>query len=128
MTVFHLMRHGETRWDLANERGLKGWGNDLVPLSALGVEQIEGAVAALRPITPRLVLSSPMTRALQSAAVASRALDLPLVVDFDLHEWSPDTDFTWDSAKTVTAAYAELRSASRVSVRLAPGGCSGIMK
>jgi uncharacterized phosphatase len=105
---FYLVRHGETKWQLASERGLRGWGNDLVPLTSAGIRQIEQVAATLRPIGIQLVLASPMTRALQSAAILSRLLDLPLTVEFDLHEWVPDQTFTWDTAAVVDAAFAEL--------------------
>ena len=49
-----------------------------------------------------------MTRALQSAAIISRLLVVPLTVEFDLHEWVPDTTYTWDSAEAAQAAYAEM--------------------
>jgi broad specificity phosphatase PhoE len=105
---FYLIRHGETQWRLAAERRLKGWGNDLVPLTPDGVRQIEQVAETLRPLGVQLVLASPMTRALQSAAIIGRALDLRLVVELDLHEWVPDLSFTWDSAALVEAAISEL--------------------
>ncbi|MBI3972625.1 MAG: histidine phosphatase family protein [Chloroflexi bacterium] len=77
MTSFWLLRHGETDWQLAGERRLIGAANDLVPLTHRGIEQIESAAVTLRQSAPQLILTSPMTRALQSAAILSRALDLP---------------------------------------------------
>jgi len=52
-----------------------------------------------------------MTRALQSAALLSRALDVPLAVEFDLHEWVPDLTYAWDSAATVAALYEDMQRA-----------------
>ncbi len=107
VTVFYLLRHGQTLWSLAREHGLKGWGNDLVPLTTLGVEQIVAVAAPLRRADVQIVLCSPMTRALQSAAILSRLLDVPLTVEFDLHEWVPDCTFTWDNVAVVDDAFAE---------------------
>lgn len=108
MATFYLVRHGEALWSLATERRLKGAANDLVPLTPRGIHQIERAAERLRPLAPALVLSSPMTGALQSAAVLSRQLDLPLAVEFDLHEWVPDTTYSWDSVAPVLAASEEM--------------------
>jgi broad specificity phosphatase PhoE len=107
VTIFYVVRHGETDWCIARERRLKGAAFDLIPLTPLGIQQIEQTVELLRPKDVQLILSSPMTRTLQSAAVASRALDLPLAVEFDLHEWVPDLTYSWESAEEVTAAHDE---------------------
>ena len=108
MTTFYLVRHGDTRYDLAEERRLRGAARDLVPLSAAGVRQIEETATVLRAPAPELIVSSPMTRALQSAAILSRRLDLPLAVELDLHEWVPDLSGAYDSVSFVRQAQAEL--------------------
>ena len=91
MTTFHLIRHGEPDWRLAAGGGLKGaevgWAAHIVPLTAAGIRQIENAAVPLEAEDYQLVISSPMTRAFQSASVVSRILDLDLRVEFNLHEW-----------------------------------------
>lgn len=91
MTTFHLIRHGEPDWRLAAGGDLKGaavgWAAHIVPLTATGIRQIEKASDDLEAANYQLVISSPMTRALQSAAIISRRLGIPLHVEFDLHEW-----------------------------------------
>jgi len=109
MTTFYLVRHGEAQWDIARERNLRGWGGDLVPLTTMGVKQIELTGNALRHRFPQLVISSPMTRALNSAAILSRLLDLPLQVEFDLHEWIPDTSFSWNDRSQVLESATDMR-------------------
>ena len=64
-----------------------GWATHIVPLTENGIRQIEHASKSLSAEDPQLVISSPMSRALQSAAILGRMLDLPLRVEFDLHEW-----------------------------------------
>jgi broad specificity phosphatase PhoE len=49
-----------------------------------------------------------MTRSLQTAAILSRRLDLPLEVSFDLHEWLPDMTFNYDTAAVIVLAYEEM--------------------
>ncbi len=91
MTTFHLIRHGEPDWDLAAGGDLKGaevgWAAHIVPLTPNGIRQIEIASEPLEAEDYQLVISSPMTRAFQSASVISRILHLDLHVEFDLHEW-----------------------------------------
>src|SRR5437660_3829049 len=109
MGVLYLVRHGETDWDLVNQRHLIGAANDRAPLTAVGVRQTLAAADDLRRMGIGLVLTSPMTRALQSAALLSRALNVPLAVEFDLHEWVPDLTYTWDNAATAVALYEEMK-------------------
>ncbi|MFC0215607.1 histidine phosphatase family protein [Paenibacillus chartarius] len=91
MTTFYLMRHGEPDWALKDARGLTGPIRDYVPLTADGIAQAERAAEDPRLKRCELILSSPYTRALQTAAVVNRTLGLPLIVEFDLHEWTPDS-------------------------------------
>jgi broad specificity phosphatase PhoE len=107
--VFYLMRHADTDWTLVNERHLVGAANDLAPLTELGVRQVEAALQQIRPLDIRLILTSPMTRALQTAALLSRALDLPLAVEFDLHEWVPDRTYSWSTPDEVLALIENMR-------------------
>jgi len=69
--LVYLVRRAETNWQLVNDRHLVGAANDLAPLTDEGVRQIEALVDRLRGLTPALVLSSPMARALQTAALLS---------------------------------------------------------
>ena len=110
MTTFYLIRHGEPIWDLGAGKNLKGaevgWAVHIVPLTENGISQIEHASKSLSTEDPQLVISSPMSRALQSAAILSRILDLPLRVEFDLHEWI----FRWtDSVELIDETVAEMQ-------------------
>ncbi|TAK25047.1 MAG: histidine phosphatase family protein [Chloroflexota bacterium] len=115
----YLVRHGETSYELAEERRLRGGMRDWMPLTPRGVEQAQEVAERLRSFDLTLILSSPMTRALQTAAVISRIVAVPIVVEFDLHEWLPDTTGTYDSTATMIAA-AEERD--RLGGEWPPGG------
>lgn len=108
MATFILVRHGTPLYNLAEERRLKGGARDWVPLSPKGIEEVEQAAERLRWGDADLILSSPMTRALQTAAILSRVLDLPLAVEFDLHEWLPDLTQSYDSAASALASAKEM--------------------
>jgi uncharacterized phosphatase len=91
MTLFYLVRHGEPQWKLNEERRVKGAQHDLVPLTDDGARYIEQHTAAdARLQGAKTILTSPYTRALHTAAILSRRLDMPLTVEYDLHEWMPD--------------------------------------
>ena len=107
--MFYLIRHADTDWTLVNERHLVGAANDLAPLTDLGVRQVAAALEQVRPLGIRLILTSPMTRALQTAALLSRALDVPLAVEFDLHEWIPDLTFSWTTPEEVLGLLENMR-------------------
>jgi len=96
VTLFYLIRHGEPDWAFKDERNLRGAMRDYVPLTANGVKQAE-QVVKFNPHLEHceLILSSPYTRSLQTAAIMNRNLGLPLHVEFDLHEWTPDN---WQAA------------------------------
>jgi broad specificity phosphatase PhoE len=57
------------------------------PLSSTGIAQAEQVVPHLRKLSPVALHSSPLARALQSAAPAAAALGLPVQIDSLLKEW-----------------------------------------
>ena len=92
MTTFYLIRHGEPDWNLAAGGGLKGaevgWAAHIVPLARNGHSPDQESITIpLEPEDYQLVISSAMTRALQSADIIGGILKLDLRVEFDLHEW-----------------------------------------
>jgi broad specificity phosphatase PhoE len=52
-------------------------------------------------------VSSPFTRALQSAAIIGHRLALGVRVDYDLRDWLPDSTGSWRGVAGVRAAQAE---------------------
>ena len=90
MTTFLLIRHGEANYKPVNDRNFIGHGLDLAPLSELGISQIKQAAKSKKLKDSEIILTSPYTRALQSAAIISKELDLDIIVEVDLHEWIPD--------------------------------------
>jgi broad specificity phosphatase PhoE len=96
MTIFYLVRHGEPDWSLKEERNLKGAMRDYVPLTAQGVIQAEQVLDTnSHLVNCEVIISSPYTRSLQTAAIINRSIGKPLHVEFDLHEWTPDN---WQAA------------------------------
>jgi len=90
MTTFYLIRHGEPTYKPIDERKFIGHGRDLAPLTANGINEVKKTAKDNRLINCEIIVSSPYTRALQTAAILSKELGIDLEVDVDLHEWIPD--------------------------------------
>ena len=85
-----MIRHGDPDYSACVRGGINGQGFGLVPLSEKGLQQARQVAAHPALAGAQLVLSSPYTRALQTAAEIVRATGLPLAVESDLHELMAD--------------------------------------
>lgn len=103
-----LMRHGEPDWDLVKGSAWRGAANDLAPLTAAGRAEALAVAHELRDCPPVRVVASPMTRALQTAAIVAGELGVPLEVELDLREWLPDETYQWTAPGEVQTAYAAM--------------------
>lgn len=90
MTRFYLVRHAEPMYEMIAERNLGKAQRDFVPLTSTGISQAEMVASDSRIQNVELIVSSPYTRSLQTASIISRSLDVPIQVEFDLYEWTPD--------------------------------------
>lgn len=107
MTTFFLIRHGEPDWIINEQYKLRGHGRDLVPLTRNGIQQVYETAKDQRLQQAELIVSSPYTRALQTAAILSKALQLEIEVEFDLREWQPDLSFQYDSLEQLNELGAD---------------------
>lgn len=102
VTQFYLIRHGEPDWGINEQYKLKGHGRDLVPLTDRGIRQVRLAAQDERLKEAEIIISSPYTRALQTAAILSKELGLDIRIEFGLREWQPDLTFEYDSVARLT--------------------------
>ena len=88
-----FIRHGAADYAPCWERGFIGHGKDLACLKPEGIKQAEEV--SKNPVLDgsELIISSPYTRALQTAAIISKNIQLDIVVEIDLHEFLPDKTF-----------------------------------
>ncbi len=88
-----FIRHGEPDKTEVDQRGFIGQGRDMAPLSALGIQQAENV--SFHPLLKdcQIIVSSPYTRALQTAAIISKNTGLDIKVEVALHEFIPDKTF-----------------------------------
>ncbi|WP_054023935.1 histidine phosphatase family protein [Bacillus sp. FJAT-28004] len=97
MTLFLLIRHGEPQWEINEKYKLKGHGRDLAPLTSNGIRQVYDTAKDKRLKEADFIISSPYPRALQTAAILSKELQLEIIIEFDLREWQPDLSFQYDT-------------------------------
>ncbi len=81
----HLVRHGETDWS----RTRRHTGRTDIPLTEQGRRQAAGLRSILDGLAPGLVLSSPLQRARQTAALTGH--DAGVGIDDRLREWDYGT-------------------------------------
>jgi len=81
---FWFLRHGETDW---NAKGLSQ-GNVDIPLNSNGIVQARAAAPLLVNRNIGSIVSSPLSRAHDTAKVAAELLSLPVHVDEGLRETS----------------------------------------
>lgn len=105
-----LIRHGQPDYAAVTTRHFIGHGRDLAQLSQLGQQQAEIVAQDSRLQDAEIILSSPYTRALQTAAIISRHTGIPIAVETDLMEWMPDLTFTYTGPAHFGEIDQELRN------------------
>lgn len=87
MKIFFI-RHGEPNYEKVADLSLVSY---LGELSFEGITQAEGLLERCPELsTAGVILSSPFTRSLQTAAILSRRTGIRLIVEPALHEWLAD--------------------------------------
>lgn len=104
-----LIRHGEPRYDEVKERGYPFQGHDLGKLTEAGVNQAHQVSKDERLKGATLIVASPYTRSLQTAAIISKNIQVDLTVENDVHEWMPNMDFTEESIDNAYTEYIKYR-------------------
>ncbi len=105
-----LIRHGEPRYDEVDGQSRGDFGR----LTARGVDQATARASDERLQGATLIVSSPYTRALHTAAIISRITTIPLEIEHDLHEWTADMEYLFNY--NGEAAYQEfLRLKGKIS-------------
>lgn len=81
---FHFIRHGQTDWNVEGRMQ----GHTDIPLNATGLQGAKDAIAKLHGLGLHRIISSPLSRAHQTAIIIADALNLPLELDPNLKERS----------------------------------------
>lgn len=88
--LVYLIRHGKADYKNLQKKDNCSLAN-LVPLSEKGIEQAKSLQPYIKQLSNAKIISSPYTRTLQTAYIASERTDI--VIEYDLHEWLPDDRF-----------------------------------
>lgn len=87
MTTFYFIRHGQLDASMAGKKFYKGFAYNMMTLSEKGIKQIHEAAKDSKLQNAKLIITSPYGRALHSAAILSKDLNIEMRVETDLHEW-----------------------------------------
>jgi len=105
--MFYFVRHGQADYSERNTKIYQGFGVNLSKLSEIGVHQIRETAKDKRLQGANLILSSPYTRALQTASILSKELGIDIVIETDLYEWLANKNFLYEDDETAEISYME---------------------
>ena len=108
--MFYLVRHGEPDYSEINTKIYKGFGSNMCPLTEKGRYQIKETSNDARLSGADLILSSPYTRALQTASILSKELNTDIIVETDLHEWLANKNYIHESDDIADANYEDFHN------------------
>jgi probable phosphoglycerate mutase len=126
-TPFWFLRHGETDWNAQN----LSQGNVDIPLNPTGVQQAHVAATRLRNRGITTIVSSPLSRAHDTALIAAGALGLSVELDeglrevsFGVNEGQPMSDWFADWVHGVSTpekaeTFADLRARAVLAINRA---------
>ncbi|MBD0785590.1 histidine phosphatase family protein [Vibrio sp. Y2-5] len=87
-----FVRHGVPDYSLSDERGMSQLEKDYAPLHRDYIRELHAVAHDIQFENAEVIISSPYTRALQTAEIINRKLGLELFVEHDLREWRADLD------------------------------------
>lgn len=104
VTKFILVRHGEADYSTTSKLGFKGHGLDLSPLTDNGREKVKELAKKDVFKNSSILISSPYTRAMQTASIIGKYNNLDINVEVLLHEWLPDLGFNYTTKQELIDA------------------------
>ncbi len=102
-----LIRHGEPDRLACQKRNFLGQGYELAPLTEKGVQQARAVAQHPLLAGAQVIVCSPYTRALQTAAEISRITGLEIKVEMDLRELEKDVLHTARTLKEMDALHQD---------------------
>ena len=103
--MFYFVRHGEPDDRERNTGIFQGFGVHLAPLTERGAAQIKETAKDPRLLGTDLILCSPYTRAVQTAAILLKELNIEIKIETDLHEWLANKTYHYETAKKAFREY-----------------------
>lgn len=102
----YMIRHGKADYSYGDKHNFIGHGHDLAALDENYIGDVVNTSKDKRLKQASLIISSPYTRALQTAAIIAKETGLDIVVEHDLREWEPDTTYQY-KAKEMKEYYKD---------------------
>ena len=102
-----MIRHGEPDRQACIERKFIGQGYELAPLTVKGVQQAKQAAHNPLMEQAQLIVCSPYTRALQTAAEISKVTGLEICVEMDLRELEKDIEHRCETIEQMNLLHKE---------------------
>ena len=98
MAKFYLIRHGEPDYTYGDTHGFIGHGHDLAPLKQDKIKYVIETSKDPRLKNAQIIVSSPYTRALQTANIISKETGIDIVIEPDIREWQPDLTYPYKNS------------------------------
>ena len=108
--MFYLVRHGEPDYSEINTKIYRDFGTNMCPLTGKGRNQIKETAKDTRLLNADLIISSPYTRALQTAAILSKELGADIIVETDLHEWLANKNYIHEADDVADSNYEDFHN------------------
>ena len=90
-----IIRHGEPDYTYGDKHGFIGHGHDLASLKQDKIKYVIETSKDHRLKNAQIIVSSPYTRALQTASIISKETGIDIVIEPDIREWQPDLTYQY---------------------------------
>ena len=97
-----MIRHGKADYSYGDSHNFIGHGHDLAKLDDNYIDDVIKTAKDKRLKEASLIVSSPYTRALQTASIISKETNLDIKIEADLREWEPDTTYQYKAKEAKT--------------------------
>lgn len=98
----YMIRHGKADYSYGDSHNFIGHGHDLAKLDDNYIDDVIKTAKDKRLKEASLIVSSPYTRALQTASIISKETNLDIKIEADLREWEPDTTYQYKAKEAKT--------------------------
>ncbi len=102
-----MIRHGQADYGDVDKKGLPGLFRDFAHLNEKTIDVIKNMALDKRLLEGEVLITSPMTRAMETASYIMKNTSLDMKVEVNLHEWIPDLEQNNKTNEESFIAYKE---------------------
>ena len=107
MAIFYLIRHGKPDYTYGDTHGFIGQGHDFAPLKSDRIKDVIETSKDIRLKNAQIIISSPYTRALQTASIISKETGIDIIFEPDIREWQPDLTYQYKNSDEMKEYYKD---------------------